>query len=65
MEMLESIRGAVKDDRTIYLMRDNCGIHKGVDDVDIKMEELNIVPIKNVSYRFEFNPCERLFALWK
>ena len=62
MEMLESIRGAANDDRTIYLMRDNCKIHYGEDDVDIKMEELNIVPIKNVAYRFEFNPCERLFA---
>ena len=63
MEMLESIRGAANDDRPIYLMRDNLWIHSGVDDVDIKMEELNIIPIRNVSYRFEFNPCERLFAL--
>ena len=65
MEMLESIRGAANDDRTIYLMRDGCYIHYGEEDVDIKMKELNIVPIRNVSYRFEFNPCERLFAIWK
>ena len=63
--MLESIRGAANDNKTIYLMRDNAKIHYGEDDVDIKMEELNIVPIKNVAYRFEFNPCERLFAQWK
>ena len=62
MEMLESIRDAANDDRTIYLMWDWCWIHYGIDDVDIKMKELNIVPIMNVSYRFEFNPCERLFA---
>ena len=43
-------------------MRDNAKIHYGEDEVDIKMEELIIVPIKNVAYRFEFNPCERLFA---
>ena len=54
MEMLESIRAATNDDRPIYLMRDNCAIHKGVDDVDIKMKELNIIAIRNVSYRFEF-----------
>ena len=54
MEMLESIRGATKDNRTIYLMRDNASIHSGVNDVDVKMQELNIVPIKNVAYRFEF-----------
>ena len=65
MEMLESIRDAANDDRTIYLMRDRCWIHYGLEDVDIKMQELNIVPIMNVSYRFEFNPCERLFAMWK
>ena len=63
--MLESIRGATNNDDTIYLMRDNCSIHYGATDVDIKMRELNIVPIKNVAYRFEFNPCERLFAQWK
>ena len=65
MEMLESIRGSTNYDRTIYLFRDNCWIHYGPDDVDIKMKELDIVPIRNVSYRFEFNPCERLFAMWK
>ena len=49
MEMLESIRGAANDNKTIYLMRDNAKIHYGEDDVDIKMEELNIVPLKNVA----------------
>ena len=29
------------------------------------MEELNIEPVFNVAYRFEFNPCERLFAFYK
>ena len=37
MEMLESIRGAANDDKTIYLMRDGAKIHSGLDDVDIKM----------------------------
>ena len=54
MEMLESIRGATKDNKTIYLMRDNASIHSGIDDVNIKMQELNIIAIKNVAYRFEF-----------
>ena len=62
MEFLESIRGAVNDGRPIYLFRDNCTIHYGKDDVDPKMAELNIVPIRNVSYAFKYNPCERLFA---
>ena len=60
--MLESIRGAVKDDKPIYLMRDNASFHKG-DDIDQKMKELKIIAVPNVKYRFEFNPCERLFAV--
>ena len=64
-EMLESIRGATKDNRPIYLMRDNASFHKGEDDVDPKMKELNIIAIPNVKYRFEFNPCERLFSVMK
>ena len=52
MEFLESIRGAVNDDRPIYLFRDNCSIHYGKEDVDPKMAELNIIPVKNVAYAF-------------
>ena len=29
------------------------------------MKFLNIHPIRNVSYRFEFNPVERLYAMLK
>ena len=62
--MLESIRDAAKDDQPIYLMRDNASFHSGID-VDEKMKELKIIPVPNVKYRFEFNPCERLFAVFK
>ena len=44
-------------------MRDNAGFHSGEHDVDPKMEELNIIAVPNVKYRFEFNPCERLFSV--
>jgi hypothetical protein len=29
------------------------------------MKKLNIEPVYNVAYRFEFNPCERNFAMIK
>ena len=58
--MLESISGAVKDER-IYLFLDGASIHK-TDPVKTRMKELNIEPVFNVGYRFEYNPCERLFG---
>ena len=61
--MLESISGAVKDER-IYLFLDGASIHK-TDPVKKRMKELNIEPVFNVGYRFEYNPCERLFGQLK
>ena len=63
MEMLDNISGAVKDEK-IYLFMDNAGFHRNLD-VRKHMKELNIEPIFNVAYRFEFNPCERLFSQYK
>ena len=61
--MLESISGATKDER-IYLFLDGASIHK-TDPVKTRMKELNIEPVFNVGYRFEYNPCERLFGQLK
>ena len=61
--MLESISGAVKDER-IYLFLDGASIHK-TDPVKTRMKELNIEPVFNVGYRFKYNPCERLFGQLK
>ena len=60
MDMLDNIAGAVKDEK-IYLFMDNAGYHKN-ELVVAHMKKLNIVPIYNVSYRFEFNPIERAWA---
>jgi hypothetical protein len=58
--MLDNISGALKDEKT-YLFMDNASFHRN-EEVRKHMEELNIKPIFNVAYRFEFNPCERLFG---
>ena len=63
MEMLDNIAGATKNEK-IYLFMDNAKYHKN-DLVKAHMKKLNIEPIFNVSYRFEFNPCERMFAMIK
>ena len=58
--MLDNISGAVKKER-IYLFMDNAGYHKSAE-VRKHMEKLNIEPVLNVAYRFEFNPIERLWG---
>jgi hypothetical protein len=62
-EMLDNISGAV-DDEKVYLFMDNAKFHKN-EDVRKHMTKLNIEPVFNVSYRFEFNAIERLWAMYK
>jgi transposase len=62
-EMLDSVSGAV-DDEKVFLFMDNARFHKS-EEVAKHMKKLNIEPVFNVAYRFEFNPIERLFAMYK
>ena len=59
--MLEHIAGGFKGNEKIYLFMDGAVYHK-TDNVKTKMKELNIEPIINVGYRFEYNPCERYWS---
>ena len=58
--MLDNISGATKNEK-IYLFMDNASFHRN-EEVVKHMKKLNIEPIYNVAYRFQFNPCERLFG---
>ena len=58
--MLDNISGAVGHEK-IYLFLDGASIHKH-DQVKSKMKELNIEPVWNVGYRYEYNPVERLWS---
>ena len=59
--MLREIRGAVKDETVIYLFLDNAGYHRSAEVKD-EIKKLHIEPIMNVAYRFQYNPCERLWG---
>ena len=61
--MLDNISGAVGDEK-IYLFLDGASIHRNLE-VKKHMEKLNIEPVLNVAYRFEYNPCERLWSQLK
>ena len=61
--MLDSISAAVGDER-VYLLQDQAGFHRNLE-VRRHSDKLNIEPIWNVAYRFEFNPCERLWSQYK
>lgn len=60
MEMLKNISGAVKDEK-VYLFMDGASFHRNLE-VKQLMTELNIEPVYNVGYSFQYNPCERLFG---
>ena len=60
MEMLDNIAGAMNNEK-VYLFMDNALYHKH-EKVVAHMKKLNIQPVFNVSYRFEFNPIERAWA---
>ena len=57
--MLDNISAAVGKER-VYLFQDQAGFHRNLE-VRKHSEKLNIEPIWNVAYRFEFNPVERLW----
>ena len=59
--MLKKIRDAVNGKSVIHLFHDGAKIHLNPD-VKTMMGKLNIKPVLNVAYRFEYNPCERLWA---
>ena len=51
------------NDDKIYLFLDNSGVHRCCIDV---MDTLNIEPVWNVPYRYEFNEaCEKYWAQLK
>ena len=53
--MIADIRGTIKNDKKAYLFMDNAGYHKNLE-VKEEMRKLNIEPVLNVAYRFEYNP---------
>ena len=61
-EILEAIRDKLGDEK-VYLFLDGARHHKG--DMKTEMADLNIEPLYGVPYRFEFNPLERLWGLYK
>ena len=63
--MLGELRGAMNDDSFIYLFLDRASYHRNKDEIKPEMKKLNIIPVFNVAYRFEFNAIERLWGLYK
>jgi hypothetical protein len=61
--MLDNISGAVKDEK-IYIFQDGAGFHRSPE-VKTRMKELNMEAVQNVGYRFQYNPCERLWGQYK
>ena len=61
MVMLDNIADAVKGNEKIYLFQDGASFHKN-DKVKSRMKAHNMEPVHNVGYRFEYNPCERLWS---
>ena len=59
--MLDCISGAVKGNEKIFIFLDGASIHRNKEVKD-RMIELNIEPVYNVAYKFEYNPCERLWS---
>ena len=58
---MTDIRDAVKDDKKVYLFMDGAKFHTS-EETKQEMEALNIEPVINVAYRFEYNPLERLWG---
>ena len=61
---LKEIRASTGDE-TVYLFLDNARFHRGPE-VRAAMNELGIVPVWNVAYRFQYNEAvEKYWALLK
>ena len=57
---LKEIRASVGNDEKVYLFLDNSGVHRCCTD---RMEELNIEPVWNVPYKYQYNEgCEKYWA---
>lgn len=72
VEMLHSIRERSGDTKVIYLFVDNAGYHSNKENKDNEKnivreayQELNIVPVFNVGYKYVYNPVERYWSLVK
>ena len=60
---MKEIRASVGNDDKVYLFLDNSGVHRCCTEV---MDSLNIEPVWNVPYRYEFNEaCEKYWAQLK
>ena len=65
IDFLRQLRGDAGDE-TIYLFLDQASYHKEQSEVATEFEKLDIVPVWNVPYRFEFNAgIERWWAVQK
>ena len=65
IDFLRQLRGDAGDE-TIYLFLDQASYHKEQSEVAPEFEKLDIVPVWNVPYRFEFNAgIERWWAVLK
>ena len=59
-DFLREVRAAIGDEKKVYLFLDNSGVHRSCEDEMIK---LDIEPVWNVPYRYEFNEaCEKYWA---
>ena len=57
---LREIRAASGNEEKLYLFLDNSGVHRCC---TAEMARLNIEPVWNVAYKFEFNDaCEKYWA---
>ena len=54
---LRDLRAQVHGNDTIYLFMDNAKVHP----VYNQMEKLDIIPVWNVPYKFEFNAAVELY----
>ena len=61
---LREVRASIgNDEEKVYLFLDNSGVHRACSEV---IESLNIEPLWNVPYRYEFNEaCEKYWAQLK
>ena len=63
--MLRSIRDNAGDNQTIYLFADQAAYHKEKQTVIPEMDKLNMQLVLNTQYKYEFNPVERLWSMYK
>ena len=63
-EFLTDLSASVNEE-PVHLFLDNCKVHHAIACKE-KMKQLNITPVWNVAYRFEYNEaCEKWWAQLK